>query len=1208
MTVFGPDPRDNLSQTMAAGDFNGDGIGDLAVNARFGDGPNNTRNNAGDVFLLLGRPDWPATLDLFSADGSLTNADSTIFGKEAGDRFGRDLAMADFNGDGLDDLLICAPTADGRNNGRPGSGEAIIIFGEAEPPPVYDSAQSGVADVTFEGAQDDDLFGWTCTSLDYNGDGLADFAVSAINNDDGGGLDAGAVYVLLGTATPAAAYDMRSNDFYVSYLGIDTVDFAGQGLAGGEFGDEAAACPLCEDLVISAPDADGPSAIDPRLDSGEVYIARGRNDVTPGTSVPLTDVGVAPFYLLTTIYGADINGRLGSTIITGDVSLGGSDDLILGMPLADGPGFRNSAGQVRVFNGESGFPLVLDMVFDEADIVLSGPEELGNYGVRIDVGDVNGDGFLDILSTANAVPNLSGADFAGQVYLVTMVDSDGDGFRNLGDTCPDLVDPLQEDSDGDGRGDLCDNCPTNRNGKQEDADSDGLGDICDPDDDQDGTDDILDNCPEIPNPTQDDNDFDLRGNECDNCPDVPNSDQLNTDGDPYGDACDDDDDEDTILDGADNCPLDANDLQEDADADGWGDACDVCVNDEDPGQEDADGDGIGDVCDNCDLNGNFNQTDTDADGIGDACDNCPLTSNDLQDDTDGDGDGDACDLDDDNDGIFDDGNVSGLPDDKPCITGQTVSCDDNCPLVVNPDQTDSEGDGIGDLCDDNDDFDTILDVADNCPTVDNEDQLDDDSDLAGDACDNCPSVVNPAQVDTDGDGAGDLCDSDDDNDGLDDGSDNCPLIFNDLQEDGDSDGTGDVCDNCEFISNIGQADGDSDLTGDLCDNCPVDSNPAQTDTDLDGDGDACDTDDDGDSVPDVTDLCPLVSDPGQADLDLDLVGDACDNCPGTQNAGQTDADQDGLGDVCDNCSDVANVDQADNDSDGQGDLCDIDDDNDTVPDVNDNCPLAQNLNQVDSDNDVIGDACDNCPGTLNPEQFDDDGDLIGNLCDNCVLTPNPNQIDTDADFEGDVCDDDDDNDTILDTADNCPLASNVGQGDADADLVGDACDNCTDDANTTQTNSDGDTLGDACDNCDLATNQDQADFDLDGAGDVCDPDDDNDGVTDLLDCAPFDAALSEIPAEADGLNWSDHDNLSWNAIAQAAEYNVYRGTFTGSGPFVYDHSCHENGSADTTSPDAANPAGNTGFYYLVSGQNSCGEGGLGQNSSGGTRNNGGECP
>ena len=150
---------------------------------------------------------------------------------------------------------------------------------------------------------------------------------------------------------------------------------------------------------------------------------------------------------------------------------------------------------------------------------------------------------------------------------------------------------------------------------------------------------------------------------------------------------------------------------------------------------------------------------------------------------------------------------------------------DNCPLIANSDQLDTDSDGTGDACD-----------------------TDDDGDGDNDGSDNCPLIANADQLDTDSDGTGDACDTDDDGDGDNDGSDNCPLVSNANQLDTDSDGTGDACDTDD--------DGDGDNDG--SDNCPLVSNADQLDTDSDGTGDACDTDDDGDGDNDGSDNCPLM--------------------------------------------------------------------------------------------------------------------------------------------------------------------------------------------------------------------------------------------------------------------------------------------------------------------------------------------------------------
>ena len=142
----------------------------------------------------------------------------------------------------------------------------------------------------------------------------------------------------------------------------------------------------------------------------------------------------------------------------------------------------------------------------------------------------------------------------------------------------------------------------------------------------------------------------------------------------------------------------------------------------------------------------------------------------------------------------------------------TISGHDGGVPVLGPlDDSDTDGDGLTDVCDPDIDDDGVANGDDNCPMDVNANQEDLDGDGIGNVCDNCPMDVNANQEDLDGDGIGNVCDPDIDNDGVDNGVDNCPMDVNVDQEDLDGDGFGNVCDR----------DIDNDGVDNVMDSCPL---------------------------------------------------------------------------------------------------------------------------------------------------------------------------------------------------------------------------------------------------------------------------------------------------------------------------------------------------------------------------------------------------
>ena len=247
------------------------------------------------------------------------------------------------------------------------------------------------------------------------------------------------------------------------------------------------------------------------------------------------------------------------------------------------------------------------------------------------------------------------------------------------------------------------------------------------------------------------------------------------------------------------------------------------------------------------------------------------------------------------------------PTPVPDSDGDGVADDsDNCPSVVNPDQSDLDTDGLGDGCDDDDDGDGVPDDGDNCP-----------------------ALANAAQSDADGDGQGDDCDDDDDGDsvadaveaacgadGLDGGS--TPERLNGSDDDGDGDtdepqalAVGFDCDGDGYRDDLEAAFAWPDAVGP--------ESGAQC-------GDAAD--DDGDTR--VNDGCPMLG--MGPEMDGTAANDNCSEAPGAA------VDDDGDGTINDGCPGFGP-------GAAEGACADImDSDGDNV--VNDGCPGGASAHQM----------------------------------------------------------------------------------------------------------------------------------------------------------------------------------------------------------------------------------------------------------------------
>ena len=406
-----PDDQSGIS-VSSAGDVNGDGINDLIIGAFRAD-PNG-QTSAGESYVVFGRSTgFPASLNLSTLNG--TNG-FVVNGIDSGDDSGLSVSSAgDVNGDGIDDLLIGARTAD--PGGLFNAGESYVVFGKSTPfaASLNLSALNGTNGFMINGIDATDYSGRSVSSAgDVNGDGYGDIIIGAYGADPYGQGSAGESYVVFGGPGVGASGSLNlstlngTNGFVIN--GIVTGDRAGFSVdsAGDANGDGY------DDLIIGADWAD-PNA---QSYAGASYIVFGGPGVGAAGSLTLSGLTGANGFVCN---GVDANDRSGVSVSSaGDVNGDGIDDIIIGAQLAD-PGGQSGAGESYVVFGKStGFTASLNLstLNGTTGFVINGIDASDYSGRAVaSAGDVNGDGYGDLLIGAyRADP--SGQSSAGESYIV----------------------------------------------------------------------------------------------------------------------------------------------------------------------------------------------------------------------------------------------------------------------------------------------------------------------------------------------------------------------------------------------------------------------------------------------------------------------------------------------------------------------------------------------------------------------------------------------------------------------------------------------------------------------------------------------------------------------------------------------------------------------------------------------------------------------
>jgi hypothetical protein len=331
-----------------AGDANGDGFADVVVGNKDW---TNGQFTEGRAYVYQGSAAGLATTPIWTAESNQASA-----------QYGNSVATAgDVNGDGYSDIIVGAPQYD---NGQTDEGRAFTYHGSG-------AGLAATAAWTGEADQVVAQFGWSvATAGDVNGDGFSDVIVGAPAYDNGQ-MEEGRLFVYHGSATglaTTAAWTAESDQAGAQF-GYSV------GTAGDVNGDGIS------DVIVGAPTYDNGE-----FDEGRAFVYHGS----------------AEGLLTTPAWTAEsdqIDAEFGTSVGTaGDVNGDGFSDVIVGAEGFDNG--QSGEGRAFVYWGSAAGLATSPAWTSESDHATA------QFGASVaTAGDVNGDGFSDVIVGARTYDN-----------------------------------------------------------------------------------------------------------------------------------------------------------------------------------------------------------------------------------------------------------------------------------------------------------------------------------------------------------------------------------------------------------------------------------------------------------------------------------------------------------------------------------------------------------------------------------------------------------------------------------------------------------------------------------------------------------------------------------------------------------------------------------------------------------------------------------